>query len=888
LSVTGLVGEFDLAWHAADNQVARLPTVLEAAGKVLIKLDGRSINSEAKLSVRSSGGEFDRFQVHLPPGAQYVPSPQVGATVTAVAAPVATQQGSLYEVKLPRQTAGPVEVRFVAQRATETQTGEEVLELAGFEVVGAVRQWGSIAVQVEGNWQVQWGQMRGVRQIDELAGFLGGENLTAEFEYSVQPYSLTARVRPQETRVRVEGDYVVLVGGDEAQLKAKLKYTIRGAKVRSLEVEVPGWDVDLIGPGATVNVDAVAAGQNSPLVIPLLQAASGELEVSFEARQKVSPESGRLSLRVPVPRGQSVPPANVTVVPADNVELLVEANETGALVQQSVRPRTVSLPERQQDPLFLRTAGESPTLVASIKLHQQEISTSIAAQLEMDDREARVDERMTFQIAYEPTDRLLLGVPRAIRTDQLTVTVDGQALSPTPLRERVDEGSPGVVPMRVALPAPRIGRLEMQIKYAVPHEKLADQANTLVNVPLVIPGEGQLTANELAVVSTAGILVKYPKGPWTQNASTGRSANSGALTLSAASAIPEVALAVSFKERQAQHVTTIEQAWIQTRLTDSRRQDRAVFRFTTSEPSLRLSLPQGAELASLELELDGRRVSADLGLQPDSRELVVPLPGAIPGQRVLELRYQFAQRPPRGTLTLEAPQIRPGGWLHRLYWQVMLPASEHVMGAPPNFAREYRWVWSNLFWHRQPSLGERELESWIGVAPSVDTSRLSGETEEQFALRKQAQAKSANRYLFSTVGAAEPLEIYTLSRTRLVLLASLPLLVCGLLLIYWPAARHPATLLLAAVAVAAAGLIDPEAALLLGQGASLGLVLAILGFLLARVSTRPAQPVAPMRGSSRALERPFTEVYARAPSGGPPPSTATNPLVPTSAPESQP
>jgi len=82
----------------------------------------------------------------------------------------AASRGKLYEVKLDKKTAGPVEIRLVTERAHNPQQAEELLELAGFEVAGAVRQWGTIAVQVQGNWQVVWGQMSHVRQVDEFAG----------------------------------------------------------------------------------------------------------------------------------------------------------------------------------------------------------------------------------------------------------------------------------------------------------------------------------------------------------------------------------------------------------------------------------------------------------------------------------------------------------------------------------------------------------------------------------------------------------------------------------------------------------------------------------------------------------------------------------------------
>ncbi len=860
VDVVGLEGELNLAWHAANTEVARLATVLEASAVVAVRIDGRNVSSDAKLTVRSFGGEFDRFQVRLPPGAQFVPTPQTGSTVTVASD---SPQGRICDVVLGRKTAGPVEVRLAAQRAYQPQANDKPLELAGFEVIGAVRQWGTVAVQVEGNWQVQWGELRQVRQTDELAGLLGHDDPTAEFEYSVQPYALPARIMPQETRVRVAADYQLSVGGSEARLRGKLKYNIRGAKVRSLEVDAPGWDIDLVSPANVVNVDAVAAGQNDPLVIPLLQASSGELEINFEAQQPISPATGKVSLRLPVPRGQMAAGANVTVVAADNVEFAIVPDETRDLLVQPIGPRPAQLPERQQESIYLRTAGESPVLVGTLHVHSQEISTAAATRLEVDNRQTRVDQQMSFQVAYEPTDRLILGVPRAVRIDRLAVTMNGQRLLPAALRERADDGSSDTVPVKIPLPEPRIGRCDLQVQYSVPHEQPASQTTSLVEVPLVIPGEGVLTSNRLTIEPASGISVSYPKGPWQHETQPGEPAELTGLRLSAASAIPRVALAVSFKERHLEQATTIEQAWIQTRLTGAQRQDRAMFRLTSSEPGLRLTLPAGADLSSLVVELDGHSVRGQLDTQGDARSLVVPLTPPTTEQRLLELRYHFSDRPARGSLTLEAPRLIRNSWIQQFYWQLLLPNDEHVLGVPADFAREYRWVWSGLVWQREPALEELELESWIGNTPGAVPSVQATGPSAPGKTPGPSQAASSNQYLYSTLGDPQPLHLYTISRARLVLFASLPLLLAGLLLIYVPATRHPGVLFTGAVAVAAVALVDPESALLVGQAAVLGLCLAGVAYALARMSLRPTPPAAPVRGSSRAMQRAHSEIFTR-------------------------
>ena len=679
-----------------------------------------------------------------------------------------------------------------------------------------------------------------------------------------------------------------LVGSNEAQLRAKLKYMIRGAKVRSLEIDLPGWDVDLIGPSNLVNVDAVAMGQNSPLVIPLLQAHSGELELTFEGRQEISPASGKVSLRMPAPRGQSVAPANVIILPADNVELLIEPDETSSLVAQNVRAKGIQLPDRQQEPLYLRTSGDSPTFVASILVHEQTMSTAVSAQLDVDERETRVDERMTVQIAYEPTDHLTLGVPRAIRADRLTITLDGQRLTPVPTRERADKATSDVVPMRIALPTPRVGRIELQIRYSLPHDQLASLANTLVTVPLVMPGEGPLASNELSVVPKSGISVSYPKGPWTEAPRGDRSNNTAGLILTATSALPQVALAVSFKERHLQHATTVEQAWIQTRLTETQRQDRAVYRLTTSEPSLRLSMPAGLESASLVVEIDGRRIKPELDLRDDTRDLVVPISVRAAGEHLLDLRYHFSDRPRAVSWrSKRSNSSRRGGSSRRIGSWSCPPAStclEFPRILPASIAGFGR-ICSGFAIRRSTSASSR-----VGSRPrdrATPPASLEKPTSSSRHANRPKPAR-ATTICISAVGAVQPLEVYTLGRARLVLFASLPILMCGLLLIYLPATRHPAALLIAAVGLAVAGIIDPESAVLLAQAASLGLVLALVAFILTRIWQRPEPPPASSHGSSKAIERPFTEIYPRAVGSGSQPSTTTNPLVPSSVPESQP
>ncbi len=880
LRVIGLGGDFELTWHPSDSNVASLPTILEATSKQLIRINGRSVSTDVTLTVSSLGSEFDHFQVRLPPGADYIGTPEAGVSLVAVDA--AAADGKLYDVRLEKKTSGRVNIRLVTERAHDAAQNDGVLELAGFEVLGAVRQWGTIAVQVEGNWQVVWGENDHVRAVDDIEANVRRDELAAGFEYFVQPYSLTARVVPQKTRTRVEPSYTLLVSGDDVRLQGRLKYIIRGAKVRSLLVDLPGWEVDSVGPASLVNVDTAIAGVDDSLTIPLLQATSGELELTFEARQRMPAEVAEVRLDLPRPHGDLMP-ADVAIESDDPIELLPRLEELRHLAPQAKRS-AVTLPNRQQDPLYYRTTGEQARFVADRKVHDQEISATVSTTLRVRETETLVEQLLAFQFAYVPTDHVTLIVPAAMRLERLTILHEGRRLEAVPARERPASDG-GATQVRVDLPNPTIGRCELQLSYARRHDKPPTQASALVTVPLVVPGEGLLTDNQLQVIAEQEISASYPQGPWTAEAGSSTVGTvagleaPGALLLSAPRAIPEVTLAVSSKQRTNETTTAIEKAVIETRLTDRVRQDRALLRLTTNRQRLEVTLPEGADSRTLTLAVDGTRVVPESVIK---RVITIPLTNTR-RDHLVELRYHFSGRPDQGSLVLAGPQIPSARWVQQLYWQLVVPGGEHVLFTPDRYTEELAWSWADLFWRREPTFGEQDLHRWVTDTASLELPGL--EASALPAVDARAAPLATNRYLFSTVGEIQPLELYTVGRARLVLLASFPLLVVGLLLIYFPATRHPAIFLLLALTVAGGGLVAPQLAILLAQASLLGLVLVALAALLAYFMPRVATPpVTPVRGSSFAVvERSVTELYHRSPAGGShPASTATNPLVPTS------
>jgi len=865
-TVLGLGGEFELAWREADAPVARIPTTLEASAAVLVDIDGQRVRSEAALTVRSFGGLFNHFRVQLPPGAELVRgNGPPGAVITMVNEPdIQRGKNKVLEVKLEKETAGPVEIPLVTERPFNAGDMDAPVELAGFEVLGAVRQHGHVAVQPGGSWQIIFdpAERRHARQVDELPEALRRDGVVAGFEYFLQPYSLEARIVEQKTRIQVEPTYVFRVSPQRVVMTAVLKYTVRGSKARALTIRMPTWKVDRSGPESLLDANAPIVEQDGLCQIPLSQATSGQFEIELEAHRNIEAGAKRLDLELPIPQADTVGAAEVFVLAATNVELDPRPETTTGLNLQGTKTplRAVAAGDPfQEEALYYRSESLPARFSADFDLKQQAVTSSVDSRIELTAREVRVEQRMSFQVAYESVSALGIDVPRPITEDKLTITLDGQKTSLIPRPDRAESDAQGPQRMRLALPKPRLGRFEIEISYVVPREKLLPAASIPLSVPLIMPASGTITRNLVTISSETSVSLNPNKGAWSvSDDGVGLSSQTRRLTLTSEGPTHEVALVVRQGEKHPSGTSVIERGLIQTFLTSAGRRDRATYRFRASEPVLRLSMPEGIDPSSLQVLVDGARMrtSAD----PNGR-VILPLSGTISDQHSLEINYRFEEGLSTGPMRLEVPQFPAGTWVDRLYWQVNLPNNQHIARAPAGFTSESRWVWQTFFWAREPSVSQRELEAWVGQAPGLT-------------------AAARNQYLYSTVEPRAVMQLWTVRRSILVFAASLVLLALGCVLIYVPAARHPVVLLTLGVLLFSGTLIDPDSALMLTQSASLGLLLLLGTLVFGRKEPNRPFTTVPVRSSSQAIiDRSRTQLYYRRATPGSETATAAAPVA---------
>ncbi|MFO7906121.1 MAG: hypothetical protein ACQESR_00220 [Planctomycetota bacterium] len=886
LSTRGIRGDVSISWHEARGRQEHANTRLDVIGSIVVTANEllQEVRSEGRFVVRGFGRPIEVFQVRLPPGMQLRETPEPGYEVRRLPMEEGTtEEGQLVEVRMENPTANEVNIRLVAELPSEQNESGDALTVselvdsslefmpARFVFEGAVRHRGQIDLVTKGDWSLLWSEDAALPRTEPNEGG-ANDGLSARFRYHNQARALKVWIRRQAARIAVEPTYEVHVNARQVRLLAKLVCRTSGSRAGSLKADLPGWTVEMVD---FANVDGslpVDTSEETLVVpIPVEAQAADRFTLRIEAWQDLETDvlSGTEPLEFHLPMVTArdparvnlvVSPGTVSVIPADNILLTPRSEKMSALsplispvsesgaepgIPEVMTPDTeasgeeASGAEETEETVFQyrdRGSSEQAVFAGDFKIQPQSISVSMDGTLTVGRQSYGIQQRFSYRVFHEPVDTLELSVPAPLLDDSsgnMRVLLDDEPLNATVL----EEGDDARVPVRVQLPKPLLGSIELRIIHP-PHPMPPLEADETVDltVPLVFAAAERqdnttVIGNTLTIVQQDPIRVEPTGGTWTVAESD---LAPGKLALTTASGGGDVTLDVSLRGRSLASSTILDQVWVQTWISAGARRDRAVYRLRTSEPEVRVRVPhgEGVSVSAVEVAVDHHKVDIGLMKEKDgATEFAIPMEESEDiRSHVVELWYQQSLngRTP-GTMTFHPPLIDGMDHVERCYWQLVLPRNEIVVWGNQAQYDELIWAgWSG--WERSPLREQRDLERWIGAA-------------EQDGVPPEMSI-----YLFTSFGAPRPLAVITSSRALLLLVASGVVLAAGLLLVYVPLLRHPAMLLTAGVLVMALALAAPWVAVLLAQAGVLGIVLTLGARLLHAILLRANPGRSTVRG----------------------------------------
>src|SRR5262249_39566296 len=157
----------------------------------------------------------------------------------------------------------------------------------------------------------------------------------------------------------------------QTQLEARLKYTIRGSRLFKFDLDLPGWEIDTIGPEDRVDANSIVSTMSGSLTVPLLQPATGEFELVVKAHRTNELEKNVMGWALPEPKADVHGPADVFIIPTENVDLSPVADKLVGLEPGTAGALPADLPLTA---LSYRAEQSRARFQAEMTVHQQAVN----------------------------------------------------------------------------------------------------------------------------------------------------------------------------------------------------------------------------------------------------------------------------------------------------------------------------------------------------------------------------------------------------------------------------------------------------------------------------------------------------------------------------------
>ena len=812
--------DFEVQWHEKQHTMVRERVVLQVEnGNIIARVNPTGIVFDATIPVQSSGGMFDSFYLQLPRGAVFLPSQPSDVTEYQVESQPQeqgetsdepgqlAQQSQVLLFRLTRPTEGPVHVRVRAETPIDhSQNGW--FELGGFNVSGAEKQFGNLSVIVPRETRLGQPKInRGIRPSTQMV-VPETDGVVTSFEYYEQPCSLLVQAVPQATRVYLRPEYQVeIINRNRAVLRSKLTYTISGGQ-NQLAINMNGWQLTDVGPDNLVHRDELPFMESGNAIIPLLEPVGKRIELNLRAERIFDSADGEIRFCFPDPEADGVEPALVAIIPADNIELKIDAdNPPTEMTLKSRRntPLEIEIPDRQQGAMVYQIDHPGRAeFRAKPTLQPQKISVQSQTELSLPD--SQVVQTLNYTVDYEPVLRLTLALPVELSDqDDLKVTYESRQLTLFDLSDPTDhdEIPEGVVLKQVLLPDAKIGSFQLTVNFKLKSQSNSDlggiqpRITTQVAVPIILPNEGNLLHETVNIRYPREIRLNHDEETtsWVKLESPSPTAGSSPRlmnTYRTEKPTHMLSLGASLKNAELLGTATVEKGWVRCWLQGSGRTDCACYQVTTRLSHFTVTLPENIRSDKVVIKVDNRPVE----FERKGNVLRIPLtslPGVVSGStsavsrpssvlfdtpendrpRTIEIWYEVSVYVSSNHFSLEMPKFSVDTIVRPVYCQVILPSSRHLLAYRQDWMPQFQWRFSNGSFSRKPELSQSELENWVGVAPGDPIS------------------PSWNSYLFLSFHPEVNVEIDVADRSTLVLISSGLVLLLGLVFIYFPRTRYP-------------------------------------------------------------------------------------------------
>ena len=214
---------------------------------------------------------------------------------------------------------------------------------------------------------------------------------------------------------------------------------------------------------------------------------------------------------------------------------------------------------------------------------------------------------------------------------------------------------------------------------------------------------------------------------------------------------PLVSGSILIDQGQRDRSIKVESAWLQSISNAVERRERLVLRFQTQANSIGLKLP-AERRSNSKVILNGSKAKVVEDQQnPDRLEILLPSSPTnatdTDAEFVLEIfTWPTAHADWVVSLQPDLPTIEDSKYDFPILWQIVVPATSHLVGSSKGLSPGYSWSWRDLWSNRLSDLDQVELEKQMGATSQPIVSQ------------------NTNQYLFYGLTQRSPMQVWLAPR----------------------------------------------------------------------------------------------------------------------------
>lgn len=823
IHVVGLGTRFSLQWKPQAD-LKRVETFLQVDAQYTVDLTTQPALLTVAQTVKALQGSFQEFEVELPQGFELIKteerlSPE-GPRFEEVQ--VHSDNERQVTVRLNAPVSDFIELVWTLETEFPEDGGELVLQ--ALQVQDASIQTGEVEVIALEGFRFDEKQRSDVRRVTRPTR----EGLiTCTYRFGNPAFRLVLAVHEVAPVYTMDPFLLLRTTEDALILDAAFRFHLRQGALEAVEVDWPGrkdesWEIRTFDLPSVEEIEPGVGAE--PLTFLLEERQTGDFLLRFQATRPIRAGTDE-SLTLPQVRMTGGQPTNLIIGDAVNVESRFEPLGETVILPLSVERNDETLemfPSRPklERPRGLRINSVDHQLLCRIDVQPRKVVAR--ADVTVDREQRLVTEVLHYDVSYEQLDEVRLLVPDSLmnvaesRAAMTVMSGDGTTLSQDGTGLKVGNRNR----VRYRLPEPRIGDLQITIRYRLP--EAGDESGGL-RFPIVQPADNPLASLQFALADDS-VEVEMLDEEWSlQLGPDGRD------VWRTTEPRGEIVFLVNDDAAAADQEYSVRQALIRTWFDDDGfSRSRAQLRIAGKASVIVLSVPESTAIDGCwwnQLELGNEVVtSQSRRWELDVRDL---LQDGDADQNLLTIEFHSDVRSRFGWTGLHSvdwPRLPDNVWIEQTVWEVILPADQYLFTNPVGFTPQFEWRRVGVFWEREPHPRYEDLDDWIRAEDGPP---------------KLTATPGGNAYQFSRFGPAIACSFRSMQWWAIILTGAGLTWVIGLVLVKAPVTRNLLTIPMIVIGVATLGIWYPVPVEVLLQPSLLGMLLAmVMAWIDARVKRR--------------------------------------------------